>query len=319
MLKLNSISWLHVCYLCIATFSLFSLISCHENSTPTSIDTNPRLQINIDQLKNQLIQLPQTGEEYLKPVSRIINNYFEQALTSSETLQQTINSLSTNLTQENLELSQKALNNAHLMFASGLALDQCIKIFSTELNDDLSITQTLDQYPILPGYLDSVEDYPFSGLIHSDIPLLRTSLIAEFQLGDPLYVTLGFHPLGIILNGSNNNRNLADFSELSETIEANSASPELRRTLYAKLLSEEILSDLSRLTYDWINTIQPSLLKMKREESEILMNRLNNCATKGLNENKPTDHISNDALQKSNEWLNQIIKLGIYNTQPGNV
>lgn len=61
---------------------------------------------------------------------------------------------------------------------------------------------TLDAYPILPGYLDRVPGYPRSGIVYSEVPLTPAFLREEHQSTDFLYLTLGFHPLETMLWGS---------------------------------------------------------------------------------------------------------------------
>jgi len=116
-----------------------------------------------------------------------------------------------------LQQASEALDKAHALIVSGNFLDTCCDIYSPDLanseNDlaKLSIKTKLDQYPLLPGYLDAVEGYPYSGLIYSDIPITRESMEQEFQLGDPAYVSLGFHALELILKGSELKRKGSEF------------------------------------------------------------------------------------------------------------
>lgn len=60
---------------------------------------------------------------------------------------------------------------------------------------------TLDAWPILPGYLDQVPGYPKSGLVHADLALSQRFLAVEHQSTDFHYLTRGFHPIEFLLWG----------------------------------------------------------------------------------------------------------------------
>lgn len=60
----------------------------------------------------------------------------------------------------------------------------------------------VDAWPLIPGYLDQVPGYPYSGLVYSEVPLTPDFLAAEHQSTDFDYLTLGFHPLEFMLWGN---------------------------------------------------------------------------------------------------------------------
>lgn len=57
----------------------------------------------------------------------------------------------------------------------------------------------IDATPILAGYLDQVPGYPNTGLVYSEVPLSPDFLRKEHQSTDFYYLTLGFHPLEVLL------------------------------------------------------------------------------------------------------------------------
>lgn len=59
----------------------------------------------------------------------------------------------------------------------------------------------IDDFPILPGYLDRVPGYPASGLVFSEVPLGPDALTAAHQSTDLYYGVLGLHPLEFMLWG----------------------------------------------------------------------------------------------------------------------
>lgn len=61
---------------------------------------------------------------------------------------------------------------------------------------------TVDGWPLIPGYLDQVPGYSHSGLVYSEVPLTPDFLTTEHQSTDFGYLTLGFHPLEFMLWGN---------------------------------------------------------------------------------------------------------------------
>ena len=112
----------------------------------------------------------------------------------------------------------------------------------------------LDQYPILPGYLDSVAGYPNSGLVHSELKINFETLNAEHQFSDRAYVTLGFHALEFILNGDPgiDEPRHQDFLMVDGATKAEEKAI-LRRREYLTFLSDQLNRDLLLLAEAWSN------------------------------------------------------------------
>ena len=161
----------------------------------------------------------------------------------------------------------------------------------------------IDAHPLLPGYLDTVYGYPYSGLIHSDIPLTLANLYQEFQLGDPAYVTLGFHALEVMLKGSDQERKLSDFAKLKALQEKHETDPELRRSLYSNLLAEQIRQDIFQLPANWRQNIRGLLFSLDESQSVGLKSRL----VKSIKEQNTSSGVENTQTQaEADEHFNEL-------------
>lgn len=125
----------------------------------------------------------------------------------------------------------------------------------------------LDAWPIEPGYIDYVPDYPFSGIVNDlALPLSRESLLGEHLLSAQSAASIGFHPLEFMLWSVDGLRPWQDFVAQENTApspQSNSegadatdldASPHAikvqnhqRRRQYLRLLGEDIHKNLTRL------------------------------------------------------------------------
>ncbi len=209
------------------------------------------------------------------------------------------------------------LEKTHSLFISGYFLDTCCLIYTTHRTHDdailspIDIKTSLDQQPLLPGYLDVVDGYPFSGLIYSDIPITRNHMEQEFQLGDPAYVTLGFHALEVILKGSNLKRKASDFSALTSTSDSSEAPPELRRTLYAILLATEIEKDISTIKYNWDLNLRAKLQQKTSSQAKDFLKQLNLNIEKALHKqsNDEAEHFNAESLSLKQALLEELASL----------
>lgn len=110
--------------------------------------------------------------------------------------------------------------------------------------------QHIDDAPMLPGYLDSVEGYPSSGVIHSELPIDITMMLQEYKFSDELYLTLGFHPYEFILKGDASSPVAAWRRFNEEGTEKHSLAAERRRT-YLSLLANTLHKDISERAALW--------------------------------------------------------------------
>jgi len=161
---------------------------------------------------------------------------------------------------QQLEICKKELAQTHLDYmATHLYRNTLVlaKIEHPELDRNLLLPEIihsnnfrLDKHPIIPGYIDSVDGYPSSGLIFSEQALSADFLNNEHQFSDEAYVTLGFHSLGYLLLGGEKEtqRDANSFKSLKHP---KSLQPEYRRSIYTRLLVETIIEDINLLSQAW--------------------------------------------------------------------
>lgn len=120
----------------------------------------------------------------------------------------------------------------------------------------------LDLHPLEPGYLDSVEGYPFSGLVYSEsVPLTPESLNEQHQFSDTAYIVYGFHPIEFLLWGENRNqqtrRSWHDFQHPSQDPATAESNQSLNEHSTAKLRRRQLLSAITiTLTQDIETLVQ---------------------------------------------------------------
>lgn len=121
----------------------------------------------------------------------------------------------------------------------------------TETNGPrLRIWQVLDQTPLFGGYLDYVAQYPFSGIVNSEIDITEQTLRVEFQFSDDMYVTTGFHAAEFMLWGEDGNRPVADFIAAQEKPEDHNQRAGRRLDLI-KSINQALKTDTEKLCSAW--------------------------------------------------------------------
>ncbi|SFM61661.1 imelysin family protein [Marinobacter zhejiangensis] len=98
-----------------------------------------------------------------------------------------------------LQAAQAAWLDAHDHYRLLAADYKLAAIAPPQVSND---RDTVDAWPMIPGYLDQVPGYPRSGLVYSEVPLTPDFLASEHQSTDFHYLTQGFHPLEFMLWGS---------------------------------------------------------------------------------------------------------------------
>lgn len=119
----------------------------------------------------------------------------------------------------------------------------------------------LDQWPILPGYVDSLADYPHSGFINDvDLAINESNLRSQHGLFDLYEATLGFHVLEFLIWGEqpDSPRQAGHFLQMTElSADQRDAGyqidqlPANRRRDYLNLASELLHRDHQALGQIW--------------------------------------------------------------------
>ena len=105
-----------------------------------------------------------------------------------------------------------------------------------------AILSRLDSWPLYPGYLDALPEWPESGLISDPyLELTRQNLRRQHGATDPAEASLGFAALAVALNGTTDTpKALAAFTGEEDT--------PARRRQYLKLAGEQLLADHQQLS-----------------------------------------------------------------------
>jgi putative iron-regulated protein len=134
----------------------------------------------------------------------------------------------------------------------------------------------LDSWPIEGGYIDYIEDYPFSGIVNDlTLEINEETIRAQHGFTDPTNASLGYHALEFMLWGDISQRSAHDFFPQKNTAPmlmsdaehtAESANIEIiehaeirdlkpqnhnRRRQYTQLLGELLQKDLHRIQRRW--------------------------------------------------------------------
>lgn len=305
--KLKQYTYLMV--LCSAVFS-----GCSEDTPKTA-----KLSENLAPQSSQATTSSKSELELSADMARFIttiDQHYRLLIKEADKLNQTLLEFAQKPSNEGLSTSLNNLNKTHSLYSSNLILMKCcidmqlIESPEHQLEPGtLPALSKLDQYPLLPGYLDSVKGYPYSGLIYSDIPITTESLTKEFQLGDPAYVTFGFHALETILKGGSGDRKITDFAPIESIQDSESAPAELRRTLYAILLASEIKKDIISLQQHWLSKTKPKLSLLTDEQTTSFFKQLDSIILKELDvleKSKHDEHLNSEDKHKMKEFLDQL-------------
>lgn len=122
-----------------------------------------------------------------------------------------------------------------------------------------SALQRVDLFPILPGYIDGLADWPDSGIVNDvSLPLSRESLLAQQGVTAQEEASLGFQVVAFLLDGEPAvPRVAAALTAVTEVPEGSEFSlpeqPENRRREYLSLATALLVEDLQALTADPAN------------------------------------------------------------------
>jgi hypothetical protein len=119
--------------------------------------------------------------------------------------------------------------------------------------------QRVDPFPILPGYIDGLADWPDSGIVNDvSLPLSRESLLAQQGVTAQEEASLGFQVVAFLLEGEPAApRGVAALTEITELPADSELSlpeqPENRRRQYLSLATALLVEDLRALTAEPAN------------------------------------------------------------------
>lgn len=185
--------------------------------------------------------------------------------------QSSIVMLTDQTSSENLSVSRQAWLDAH----SAYELTTLHRYFAAQLigeQNSLALMQLqyqINHWPIIPGYIDYVDGYPDSGIVHDiNVNLDVDSLREQHGAFDVSEVTLGFHVIEFLLWGYDTGsvaRPAGDFDavlELTpEEAESGYSLEQLsnnRRRLFLTVVADTLVEDFRALESLWL-TEEPSI------------------------------------------------------------
>lgn len=140
-----------------------------------------------------------------------------------------------------------------------LALGESSPGLFGDLNE---VTFRIDAHPIQPGYLDGLENYPYSGIVNDiTLSINAQTLREQHGLTDEADVALGLHALEFLLWGEQASRPISDFEPRSapgdDPMNAERTVDQLpnnRRRELMRLISQLLQDDLATLEQHWQST-----------------------------------------------------------------
>ena len=244
--------------------SALLLAGCSDNAAePQIVETAAEAAPSAFELLNP--ELSASAKEIALEYVQQIDTDFKQAGIEIEKFQSSIATLTDQTNIENLNLSKQAWLNAH----SAYELTTLHRYYATQLmgeQDSLVLMQLqyqINHWPIVPGYIDYVDGYPDSGIVHDiNVNLDADSLREQHGSFDVSEVTLGFHAIEFLLWGYDADsvaRPATDFDAVLELtpkeIESGYTLEQLsnnRRRLFLTVVADTLVNDFLALQSLWL-------------------------------------------------------------------
>lgn len=149
-------------------------------------------------------------------------------------------------TADHLLAARLQWRTAHQSYGQALVAYQLAHMNPPQVAQD---RDPIDAHPVLPGYLDRVPGYPRSGLVYSEVPLIPSFLREEHQSTDFFYLTLGFHPLEVLLWGAIDPRPefRAQLFQRPDNLPEDQVDARSRRIELLRLIAHALPRDMAQL------------------------------------------------------------------------
>jgi len=240
------------------------LAACSEDTSVVSKDSGlSEAELDSFELLNPELSasVKQIGIAYIEQIGTDL----AQVASQIEEFQSSILSFIDVPSSQNLKDSKQAWLDTHSAYEL-TALHRHFAMQLFEERDSLELLQLqyqINHWPIVPGYIDYVDAYPDSGIVHDiNVNLDSASLREQHGLFDVAEVTLGFHVIEFLLWGSNND---AQMREATDYLAIQDLDPELsesgytleqlsnnRRRQLLTLVTEALLQDFRSLQDLWL-------------------------------------------------------------------
>lgn len=170
---------------------------------------------------------------------------------SSRVFQDAINGLLGDPVDERLNTAREAWSQLYRSFNEAVVVLACRAAESPQL---AAMLQRVDPFPILPGYIDGLQQWPDSGIVNDvSLPLSRESLLGQQGISAQEEVSVGFQVVGFLLFGEPDApRTVLALSAVHTAPEESPLTveeqPENRRRSYLALASALLVEDLLALS-----------------------------------------------------------------------
>jgi uncharacterized iron-regulated protein len=243
-------------------------------------------------------------------VQQIFTAYIDQVGSDFSDVTARLDSLSSSIaallqspTESNLALAQESWANAHTVYEQS-AVPRFFSYRLASEEDSLQLFELqyqMNQWPILAGYIDSVEGYMNSGIVHDiNVELTASTVRQQHGLFDATEATLGFHVIEFLLWGEpsgTSQRIASDFEQISSlTTEQQENGLELSQ------LSNNRRREMLRLTTSALaEDFESSLVLWRKgiESSESIADSISSEAILSLLLNSTSSMITEELLVKS--------------------
>ncbi|MCC1495993.1 imelysin family protein [Alcanivorax sp. 1008] len=166
---------------------------------------------------------------------------------SSRVFQDAINGLLGDPVDERLNTAREAWTQLYRSFNEAVVVLACRAAESPQL---ATMLQRADPFPILPGYIDGLQQWPDSGIVNDvSLPLSRESLLGQQGISLQEEISVGFQVIGFLLFGEPDApRTVAGLRAVHKAPEGSPLAveeqPENRRRVYLGLASTLLVEDL---------------------------------------------------------------------------
>jgi uncharacterized iron-regulated protein len=254
----------------IAALAFLLLVGCSDETAELqNIESVKEITPSAFELLNP--ELSSSAKEIILEYVEQIGTDLIQAEIEIEMLQSSIVMLTEQANNENLSLSKQAWLNAH----SAYELTTLHRYFATQLLGEqnslalMQIQYKINHWPIIPGYIDYVNGYPDSGIVHDiNVNLDVNSLREQHGTFDISEVTLGFHVIEFLLWGNDSDavpRPADDFDAVLELTPEEKESGYFleqlsnnRRRLFLSIATGTLVKDFRALQSLWLSE-EPSI------------------------------------------------------------
>jgi hypothetical protein len=258
------------------------LTACNPTTSdlPDAPTSGEDVIVNAQDYQQFDMNTKRTVQEILDSYIAQIESDFAELGRSLETLNLVTDELLKTPFEATLSAVQEAWTTAHTLFEQ-TAVQRYFHTRITSEQNSLSLLQLdyqMNQWPVLAGYIDSVEGYPGSGIVNDiSIDISAETLRQQHGLFDASEATLGFHVIEYLLWGQpdTSSRRLASDFETIDTLTAEQQEngleiPQLdnnRRRQMLRLTTSLLLQDYQSSLALW----QPALARLESATDEISM------------------------------------------------